>query len=262
MNERCSGIRRNSISKLLIRSTAFLVLAMPALMGCSGGQVSDEGIAKSDFHYRLARNYYNDHNIAMAQREVHEALTLNPEHPKALLLRGFIQMGLKQLDEAAASFRAALKVKPDFFEARNNLGAVMMAQGLYAEAIRILEPLTHEPLYVTPWFAHGNLGRCYYELGDLEKARTYLEMAVFLNPRYCLGYLHLGIVHQDRGDLRDARSTFEKAIKNCPKFAEPYYHLGVIQQRAGEMEAARASFAKCVELAPETAVGKRCAIRQ
>ena len=237
-------------------------MAIGLLGGCSGGQVSDEAVAKSDFHYRLARNYYNDRNLAMAQRELHDALEFYPQNPSALHLRGFIQMGLKKLEEAAESFAQALLAKPDFYEARNNLGAVRMAQGRYDEAVRVIEPLAQEPLYPTPWFAHGNLGRCYHQLGNLDQARRYLEMSVFLNPRYCLGFNHLGIVHVDRGNLRDATEVFKKAIKTCPKFQEPHFHLGVIQQRTNRLADADASFATCEELAPDSSMGKRCSIRR
>lgn len=239
-----------------------LLLSIAAFQGCSGGQVTDDDVAKSDFHYRLARNYYNDRNLAMAQRELHQAISLDPQNARALHLRGFIEMGIKKLEAATRSFRLALEAKPDFYEARNNLGAVLMAQGQFEEAIRVIEPLTQEPLYPTPWFAQGNMGRSYYELGDLDEARRYLEMAVFLNPRFCLGYNHLGIVYLDRSKVRVARETFEKAIRNCPTYAEPYYHLGVIQQRAGEHRKAEESFAKCAELAPDTSLGNRCSIRR
>jgi len=237
---------------------AIPVLAMAA--GCSGVTVSDDA-AKADFHYRLARNYYNDHNIAMTQIELHECFKVDPGHAEGHHLKGFMLMGLADLDGAAAEFKEALKTKSDLYEARNNLGTVLIQQGRFSEAIATLKPLTEDQLYPTPAFAHGNLGWAYYQSGDLVSARKHLEMAVFLSPRFCVGYNNLSIVLKEQRNPRGAREALQKAIKACPKYAEAYYHMGVLLQEASEPGASDA-FGKCAELAPETTVGKRCLARR
>jgi len=241
--------------------TACLPICLALLAACSGAQVSSDDAAKADFHYRLARNYYTDHNIAMTQRELHEALRLDPGHAEAHHLKGFMLMGLADPDGAAAEFRAALAAKPDLHEARNNLGSVLISQGRFEEAIQVLKPLTEDALYSTPAFAHGNIGWAYLQLGDVSSARRYLEMAVFLNPRFCLGYNNLGILHKDTGNRGAARESFEKAVKNCPKYAESWYYLGVLHQEANEPGPAQAAFEKCAEFAAETRLGQRCKVR-
>jgi len=235
-----------------------------ALTGCFGSasRVSDADAAKSDYHYRLARNYYDDRNIAMTLKELHEALTLNPQNAQALHLKGFVAMGLNDLAGAEVALRKAIELRPDLLEARNNLGTVMMAQERWEEAIQVLQPLLHDPLYPTPAFAHGNVGWAWYKLGDLSKARRALEMAVFLNPRFCLGFNNLGIVHRDAGNVRAAREAFEKAVKLCPKYAEPWYHLGVLAQQSRDLVAAEAAFSKCAEVGGDSVFGKRCQARQ
>jgi len=248
-----------------IRIYAFVlsvVMAASVLTGCAGGQISDDDVARSEHHYRLARNYYNDNNLPMTRRELHEALDLNPDNTSALHLRGFILMGLRDLEGAAKALGKVLEIRPDFYDARNNLGTVMMAQGRYHDAIRIIEPLLKEPLYATPWFAHGNIGRSYYEIGNLKDARRSLEMAIFLNPRFCHGLNSLGLVFRDEGNARDALNSFKKAIEACPKYAEPLYHMGLLQLQANQVEAAKDSFKRCAELAPDTSIGKRCEVRR
>ncbi len=236
-----------------------LLMAAP---GCSGPGPSQDAAAKADFHYRLARNYYNDRNIAMTQRELHTALTLDPTHAEAHHLKGFVLMGLQNYDGAAAEFRETLRLKPDHFEARNNLGATLIAQGRFDEAIQVLTPLVEEPLYPTPAIAHYNLGWAYFQIGDRGTARRHLEMALFLSPGMCKAANALGLVLQEIGDSKGARSAFEKAVKQCPRFAEPYYHLGVMLQKADDHASAQAMFARCAELAPETNVGRRCEARR
>ena len=237
------------------------MIALLGLAACGASQSSDD-TAKSDFHYRLARNYYNDRNLAMTQRELHESLRLDPRNHEALHLRGFVRMGLNDQAGAVADFNAALAVKPDFQECRNNLGSALLALGQFQQAIEVLKPLLEDPLYPTPAFAQGNVGWAYYELKDFESARRHLEMAVFLNPRFCVGYNNLGLLHRDTGNPRGAREAFEKATRTCPTFAEPWYHLGVMLQQAGDTGGADQAFQKCAEAAPESAIGRRCSARR
>lgn len=242
------------------RLGALLVVLVAS--ACSGPGVSDEDRAKADYSFRLASNYYADRNMAMTQRELHNALQRDPEHVQALNLRGFMRMGLKDLSGAIADFQAVLRIDPNFQESRNNLGSALIASGRYDEAIEVLKPLLEDPLYPTPAFAHGNIGWAYFQVQDLSSARRHIEMAVFLNPRFCVGFNNLGQVHKAIGNRRDAISAFEKAARTCPQYAEPFYHLGVILQEAGEMERAEEAFRKCAELAPETTIGRRCSVRR
>jgi len=235
--------------------------ALATLCACGASQSADD-TAKSDYHYRLARNYYNDHNIAMTQRELYEALKLDGKNVEALHLRGFVRMGLNDQAGAVADFRTALTIKPDFQECRNNLGTALLAEARYEEAIAVLKPLLEDPLYPTPAFAHGNIGWAYYQIKDFDAARRHLEMSVFLNPRFCLGFNNLGLLFRDTGNSRSAREAFEKATRTCPTFAEPWYHLGVMLQESGDAAGAEEAFRKCADAAPETAIGRRCAARR
>jgi Flp pilus assembly protein TadD len=250
-------IRRPAIAPLLLAATLAAAVA-----ACSGASVKEGDAGKAEFHFKLARNLYGERNLPMAQRELHMALKLNPGHAEAWHLKGFILMGLDDLPGSAAAFQEALRLNPELQESRNNLGTVYIAQGLYEDAVRTLKPLTEDPLYSTPAFAHGNLGWAYYQLGDTSSARRHLEMSVFLNPKFCLGHNNLGMLHRDLGNLRVARESFEKAVQWCPKYDEPYYHLGVLLQQQGDAEGARAMFAKCAEVGGESPMGKRCKARQ
>jgi Tfp pilus assembly protein PilF len=241
---------------------ARILVALSALAAACSGAVSSKDAGKAEYHYKLANNYYADHNLAATRRELHDALKLDPDHASAHYLQGIVDLGMDDAAGAVAEFQAALRLKPDFLEARNNLGTALMAQGRFEEAVQAIQPLLEDPLYATPALAQGNVGWAYYQLGNLADARRHLEMAVFLNPKFCLGFNNLGLVHKDTGNARAAREAFEKAVKLCPKFAEPWYHLGVLLQEAADLAGAEEAFAKCAELASDSALGKRCTARR
>jgi Tfp pilus assembly protein PilF len=77
-----------------------------------------------------------------------------------------------------AQFTEALKLRPDFALAANNLGFVYYRQQRYAEAARWLENTVKiDPSRAV---AYLNLGDAYFNAGDKAKARqaysTYLEL--------------------------------------------------------------------------------------
>jgi Tfp pilus assembly protein PilF len=238
------------------------VLVLVLCTSCGLQNSSTDKSAQAEFHYKLARNYYSDRNLAMCQRELHTALSLDPNHAEAHHLKGFVLLGLRQFDEAIAEFEETLRIKPDHYEARNNLGAALIALERFEDAIAVLTPLLGEPLYPTPAFAHGNVGYAYYRLKDLDKARQHLEMAVFLNPMFCVGYNNLGQVYEAMGRQEDAIAALTKATKFCPKYAEPYYHLGAIYQALQKLSTASELFQRCAELAEGTPLGNRCQARR
>ena len=63
---------------------------------------------------------------------------------------------LGRLDEAEASYRKAIALKPDYAEAHNNLGNTLQEQGRLDEAETSLrQAITLKPDYAE---AHNNLG--------------------------------------------------------------------------------------------------------
>lgn len=229
---------------------------------CAGQKDTENLKQKSEFHYKLARNYYTDRNIPMALRELHNALELNPQNAEAHHLKGFIYLGLKDYENAIIEFKNALEIKPDYYEAMNNLGSVYIADGRYFDAVRILTDLCSQQLYGTPHLAYGNLGYAYYKLKDYKNAIKYLELSVFRNPRFCLGYKHIGTVYMELGKIAPAIENFEKSLSICPNFVEPYFYLGVLYQREKKFELAQQMFNKCFKLAPDSFYGKRCKSKQ
>ena len=76
---------------------------------------------------------------------------------------------MQQYDEAIADYNKAIKMKPDFAEAYNNLGYVYFTQTEYKLAIKEFEKAVKlKPNYVS---AHNNLGRAYINSGMQEKAK-------------------------------------------------------------------------------------------
>jgi len=87
---------------------------------------------------------------------------------------------LGQLDRAKADYEHALKLKPTYAEAQNNIGAVYYAQKSYRRAIAAYR----KALLITPQSAsfHKNLGTAYFARKLDKEAMTEYREAIRLNP--------------------------------------------------------------------------------
>ncbi|HQK49615.1 MAG TPA: tetratricopeptide repeat protein [Myxococcota bacterium] len=254
-------MRSPEIARVRALGIAWVLVLAIACSG-SGNRVSQDDRSKSDYHYRLARGYYGDRNIAMTQRELHLALQADPGNWEAWHLRGFMRLGLQDPPGALADFREAVRLKPDCGECRNNMASALIELGRYQEALDALQPVLEDPLYPTPAFAHANAGWAYYQIGNLQEAQRHLTMAIFLAPRMCKAFNNLGIVQRDLGNTAEARDSFEKAVRICPNYGEPWYHLGILRQAAGDGPGAEEAFRRCIEAAPDTPLARRCEARK
>jgi tetratricopeptide (TPR) repeat protein len=84
-------------------------------------------------------------------------------------------MAKEKYDLAVVHFKKAVQLKPDYSLAKNNLGSAYLARKEWDKAIIVLEEVTGDMLYATPHFPLANLGWAYYNKGDYDKARKYLE---------------------------------------------------------------------------------------
>ena len=86
------------------------------------------------------------------------------------------------MEEAEASYKQAIVLKPDFAEAHSNLGITLQALGRLDEA----EASYKQAIVLKPDFAeaHSNLGNTLKDLGRMEEA-------VFVSSKHLLTVLAL-----------------------------------------------------------------------
>ena len=238
--------------------------ALAFVLAAAGCGVSDDVLKRQDdaeFHYKLGNGYFYDKEIVNALSELQQCLALSPDHPDAHHLMGFIFFGKKEYAQAETHFRKALSVRPGFHEARANLGALLVATHRWQEAIEALEPLESATLYPTPWLALNNIAYSYQKLKKTAPALKYYRLALFNNPKFCLGYNNLGALYKEMGQSDMAIDYLQRATARCKQYPEPHFHLGEIYLAEGRTQDARAEFSQCYKSAPESSVGRRCKVR-
>jgi tetratricopeptide (TPR) repeat protein len=246
-----------------------------ALGGESAGcAASSQGAAGQDPQRRSESEYDVARDLWLRQNRPREALAhaldaveLDDEnadaaHLAALLYLDFCRQTPDEcrLPEAEKYARRAVDARPDFREAKNTLGVVLIHQRRFQEAAGILQPLTQDILYQTPENAWGNLGWAYLELGRLDPAIDALRRSVAAQPLFCVGNFRLGLAYEKKKDLAPALEAFSRALETtgCERLQDAYQGRARVQLRLGNAAAARADLDSCAKLSAGTAVGKEC----
>ncbi len=117
---------------------------------------------------------------------------------------------------AAESMRQAVELDPGYFEARYQLGSLLLEMGEVDEAAVHLE----SAVALRPDYAlnHRELGTALGRLGRLDEARLHLERALILMPDDIRALNSLGALSAREGDLVTARALFERALSIDPEF--------------------------------------------
>ena len=159
---------------------------------------------------------------------------VNPDDALAHLNLGNALLEIPgRMPDAVSEYQAALRIYPNYAEAHNNLGAILLQSGRTDEAVAEYQAAVRlDPDYPD---AHSNLGGALSRLpGRLSEAAAELETAVRLDPenarrRAALGNVLLqmpGRLPEAIGQLETA-VKLETAIKIDPELIDAHYSLAI-----------------------------------
>jgi Flp pilus assembly protein TadD/2-polyprenyl-3-methyl-5-hydroxy-6-metoxy-1,4-benzoquinol methylase len=156
---------------------------------------------------------------------------------------------LRRLEEAEASYRQSIKLKPDFAEVHHNLGVILQEQSRFKEAeASYRQSITLKPNLAQ---AHHSLGNLMIKQGRLEEADASYRQSITLNPNLAKAHNNLGIIMKKQGRLEEAEASYRQAIKLKPDLAEAYSNLGAIMRELGRLEEACSAFIQAINLKPD-----------
>ena len=92
----------------------------------------------------------------------------------------------KRYQDAIAECHRAIEIDPDFGNPYNDIGAYLIEQGAFDEAIPLLEKATVAPRYESYCFPHYNLGRIYERKREWSKALECYRNSLAQNSGYTL----------------------------------------------------------------------------
>ena len=171
--------------------------------------------------------------------EFRQSQAANAERPEAQVTLGAFEARLGRADAAAAAYRTAIALQPQFAPAYVNLADLLRATGRDAEGEQVLR----DGLGVVPPLGRPSLQ---HALGlQLVRAKRYADAMVWLqlaaegdatNARYAFVY---GVALHDTGQTAEGRRVLERAAGRHPGNADILGALVAFSQQAGDAAAAR-----------------------
>ena len=132
-----------------------------------------------------------------------------------------------RFDEAAARYRNALALEPDFPAAHVSLGNLLNDRGRPNEAIAFFQ----RAIAVRPDYpdAHANLGNAFQYLGEMDRAIACYRRAIALDPAYFEAHHNLGNALEAECNTEEGLDCFRKALALNPGFVEARWALTLSQ---------------------------------
>jgi tetratricopeptide (TPR) repeat protein len=91
----------------------------------------------------------------------------------------------------------------------------------------------------------------------MDQAIIYYKKYLVLNEKDPDARVDLGICYFEQGDKDRAIAEMKRAITYAPKHQLAYFNLGIVTLSSGNMEEAASWFKKCIEVAPGTETARR-----
>jgi len=188
---------------------------------------------------------------AAALAPIEEALRLRPAYPGAHNNLGLALQKLGRTGEAVTHYREALRLRPDFPEAAHNLGVALESLGRPGQAAEVYA----QALKLHPKSAglHDRLGQALQGLGSLEEARAHIRQALDLNPGFAEAHNSMGNLLQRMDRAAEAEAEYREALRLKPDYPEARTNLGIALQAQGRLDEAAAEHREALRLAPDFA---------
>ena len=147
-----------------------------------------------------------------------------------------------KIDAAVEEYREALRIKPDYSDARGNLASALRAR--YEQTVS-LHP--DDPV------AHYGLAASLRDLERSEEAIDQYEHALRLKPDYVDARIGLANVLAAGGRFQDAIEQYEQALRLAPDDARTRFNLGNALAAAGRPADALEQYRRVAHLRPDDA---------
>jgi tetratricopeptide (TPR) repeat protein len=167
----------------------------------------------------LGKAFHQTLALEEAAATYREAIRLKKDYSEAHLLLSLALADKGQVEEAIAPLREALHIKKEYAKAQNNLGVALGRQGRLEKAIAMFR----EAIRLNKDYAEVQ-----YFLGNTLKDKGQLEDAIAAyREGYAIVYGNLGAALKDKGQLEDAIAAFQEAIRLKNDFVYPHFYLGL-----------------------------------
>lgn len=176
------------------------------------------------------------------------ALETLPNDPECLFLAGAYQKMTGNVEQAIGKYRETIRLRPDYAEAHQLLGAALVEQRRFEEACKHFREVQR----INPDDAHAHhmVGAVLSELERFDEALVHYREAARLKPDDANIHYNLAFALAKLGRRKEAIAHYARAIKLDPDDAAAHSNLGKLLLAEGRRDDAIDHFRKALHVDP------------
>ena len=234
----------------LVFKSSFILMICACFLGCSSFQTSDSEMA--NLYLKMGTSQLQEGAYPQALTSLLKAESLDSSNPVIQNNLALVYLVRERYELAEKHLRNALRLRPEYSDARNNLGRVLVEMGRDQEAIKELTIVTNDLAYENPEKPLTNIGIAYFDLKHFDEARNYFNKALSIQRENCTAQSYLGRSLFELNLYDRASEALDRAVGFCQKvqFDEPHYYSALSYLKSGDKDRAEARLQEIIRLYP------------
>lgn len=215
-----------------------------------------QAVSSQPSSYSLAdvRDYITTGRLATAEQALHAYIAENPSSADAHFLLGYVMFREQRATDSLAEFTEGAKFRRPTADDLKIVASDYALLGAFGDADKwFTETVAEKPDDAEAWYL---LGRTKYNESDFAAAASSFERSLQLKPGNIEAENNLGLCWKEQGQEDKARDAFKSAIEwqgSSPTDAQPFLNLGTLMAESTDEPTLRGSLvylAKAEALAP------------
>ena len=165
----------------------------------------------------LGQLYAGQRKLTQALAQYEELIRLDPRSVSANTMAAFLLQALDRKEDARARYERVMQLDPQAAVAAGNLAWLYVEQNANLDIALQLAQVAKNGLPEQP-DVNDTLAWIYYRKDLPEMALPNVRLAIERDPNNATYQYHLGLIYLKTGDLDLAKSALEKALALDPKF--------------------------------------------
>ena len=180
-----------------------------------------------------------------------QALRLRPNYPEAHNNLAILLKTIGELDAAAEHYETALRLWPQYAEAHYNYAILLeTSNDPHSAADHYREALRWRPDYTD---AHHRYANLLTVLGDAAEADRHYREALQLRPGDAEAHNNYAILLEQKRELAAAEKHYKEALRLRPDYAEGHYNYAIFLEAQNQAEEAEKHYRTAVRVLPNYA---------